>query len=86
MMPVINKPTRFTKNTAAAIDHIFINSVTTIKFKTGIIKLDVSDHFSKFWLVDYNLHIKETKESFTIRRDLSDIFMEKFKYKLCTVN
>ena len=28
MMPVINKPTRFTKNTATAIDRIFINTVT----------------------------------------------------------
>ena len=32
MMPVINKPTRVTKNTATAIGHIFINSVTTTKF------------------------------------------------------
>ena len=28
MMPVINKPTRVTKNTATATDHIFINPVT----------------------------------------------------------
>ena len=34
MMRVINKLTRVTKNTATAIDHIFINSVTTTKFKT----------------------------------------------------
>ena len=37
MMPVINKTARITKNTTAVIDHIFINSVTTTKFKTGII-------------------------------------------------
>ena len=40
MMSVINKPTRVTKNTATAIYHIFIDSVTTTKFKTGIIKSD----------------------------------------------
>ena len=40
--PVINKPTRVIKNTATAIDHIFINSVTITKFKTGIIKSDIS--------------------------------------------
>ena len=45
MMSVINKPTRVTKNTATAIDHIFINSVTTTKFKTGIIKSDILDNF-----------------------------------------
>ena len=45
MMSVINKPTRVTKNTATAIDHIFINSVTTTKFKTGIIKSDILEKF-----------------------------------------
>ena len=86
-MPVINKPTtRVTKNTATAIDHIFINSVTTTKFKTGIVKLDISDHFPIFLVAGYNIHIKETKGSFIFRRDLSDISVEKFKYKLPTVN
>ena len=86
MMPVINKPTRVTKNTGTAIDHIFINSVTTTKFKTGIIKSDISDYFPIFFVVDYNIHIKETKERFIFRRDLSDISVEKFKYKLRTVS
>ena len=86
MMPVINKPTRVTKNTATAIDHIFINSVTTTKFKTGIIKSDISDHFPIFFVADYNIHIKETKERFIFRRDLSDNSVEKFQYKLRTVS
>ena len=86
MMPVINKSTRVTKNTATVIDHIFINSVTTTKFKTGIIKSDISDHFPIFFVADYNIHIKETKERFIFRRDLSDISVEKFKCKLRTVS
>ena len=86
MMPVIKKPTRVTKTTATAIDHIFINSVTTTKFKTGIIKSDISDHFPIFFVADYNIHIKETKEHFKFRRDLSDFSVEKFKYKLHTVS
>ena len=86
MMPVINKLTRVTKNTATAIDHIFINSVTTTKFKTGIIKSDFSDRFPIFFVADCNIHIKETKERFLFRRDLSDISGEKFKYKLRTVS
>ena len=45
MMSIINKPTPVTKNTATATYHIFINSVTTTEFKTGIIKSDISDHF-----------------------------------------
>ena len=86
MVPVINKPTRVTKNTATAIDHIFINSVATTKFKTGIIKLDISDHFPIFFVADYNIHIKETKGRFIFRRNLSDNSVEKFKYKLRTVS
>ena len=61
-MPVINRPTRVTKNTGAAKDHIFINSVTTTKFKPGNIKSDISDHFPIFVVADYNIHLKETKE------------------------
>ena len=67
MMPVINKLTRVTKNTAIAIDHVFVNSVTTTKFKTGMIKSDISDHFPIFSVADYNIHIKETKERLIFR-------------------
>ena len=62
IMPVINKPTHVTKNTGTAINNIFINSVTTNKFKTGIIKSDISDHFPIFFVADCNIHIKETKK------------------------
>ena len=86
MMPVINKQTRVTKNTATAIGHIFINSVTITKLKTVIIKSDISDHFSIFFVADYNIHIKETKERFIFRHNLSNISVEKFKYKLRTVS
>ena len=65
MMSVINKTARITKNTTAAIDHIFINSVTTTKFKTGIIKSDISDHFLIFFVADYNIH--RNKETFTCK-------------------
>ena len=51
-MSVLNKLTRITKNTATAIDHIFINSVTTTKFETGIITSDISDHFPIFFVAD----------------------------------
>ena len=37
-------------------------------------------------MADYNIHIKETKERFIFRCDLSDNCVEKFKYKLRTVS
>ena len=45
MISTINKPTRVTKKTATAIDHIITNSFVKNIFKTAIIKSDVSDHF-----------------------------------------
>ena len=62
MMPVINKTARITKNTTATIDHIFIKSFTTTKFKTGIYKIGYFGSFSIFFVAEYNIHIKETKK------------------------
>ena len=45
MIPTINKPTRVSRKTATAIDHILTNSFIDTTIKTGIIKSDVSDHF-----------------------------------------
>ena len=45
MIPTINKPTRVTKKTATAINHIITNSFVENTFKTAIIKSDVSDHY-----------------------------------------
>ena len=41
MIPVINKPTRVTRKTAAAIDHILTNQFINVNFKTGIFKTDI---------------------------------------------
>ena len=46
MIPTINKPTRVTRNTATAIDHIITNTVISgIQHRSGIIKTDISDNF-----------------------------------------
>ena len=44
-VPFINKPTRVTKNTATAINHIITNSLLYRTIYTVILKLDISDHF-----------------------------------------
>ena len=58
MIPTINKPTRFTKKTAAAIDHIITNSFVKNTFKTAITKSDVSDHYPIFFFSSTNLFTK----------------------------
>ena len=86
MIPIIYKPTHITKETATVTDHIFINYITTSKFKTGIIKSDILDHFWMFFVADYSDHINETKQRYIFRRDLSDVSAETFKYKLRAVS
>ena len=47
MIPTINKPTRVTRHTATAIDHVFTNTIMdNIEIKTAIVKIDISDHSS----------------------------------------
>ena len=45
VIPTINKPTRVTRKTATAIDHILTNSFVDRVFKTVIFKSNISDHF-----------------------------------------
>ena len=47
---MITKPTKVTSKTVSLIDNIFTNFIfdTSLKLKKGIIKSDVSDHFSVF--------------------------------------
>ena len=47
-VPVINKPTRVTKNTATATDYIITNSLLHRTINTAILKLDISDRFPIF--------------------------------------
>ena len=52
MVPVLNKPIRVTKNTATAIDHIITNQLLHRTINTGIIKLDISNHFPIFLIAE----------------------------------
>ncbi|XP_057314221.1 uncharacterized protein LOC130655476 [Hydractinia symbiolongicarpus] len=47
-IPLINKPTRVTKQNATVIDHIITNSFCDKELHSGIIKTDISDHFPIF--------------------------------------
>ena len=49
----INKPTRITKDTISAIDHLVTNSVINNQFKTSILTADISDHFSILYAFNF---------------------------------
>ena len=44
LVPIVNKPTRVTKNNATLIDYIITNSFTEQENLTGILETDISDH------------------------------------------
>ena len=44
VVPIVNKPTRVTKNNATLIDYIITNSFTKQENLTGISETDISDH------------------------------------------
>ena len=48
IFPVINRPTRVTKSSAAIIDHIVTSTLIDSHIQSGIIKTDISDYFAVF--------------------------------------
>ena len=48
VFPVRNRPTRITKTSETAIDHILTNNILDFEVHSGIIQNDISDHFGFF--------------------------------------
>ena len=55
---IIDKPTRLTKNTQTIIDHIHINSTSSIDIKPEIIFRDICDHLPIFAYVKLSFNKK----------------------------
>ena len=86
LIPVINKPTRVTKKSATAIDHIITNSFLNSNISTGIIKNDISDHFPIFVIsngLDVDLYPKHTT---IFKRHINDNSINDFKTILNEAN
>ena len=80
MVPAINKPTRVTRYTATAIDHIFTNSIINTKIKSAIRKADISDHFPIFFVAKVNVDVNICDQSIKkLRQKLRDIIWDDIK-------
>ena len=86
LIPTVNKPTRVTRNTITAIDHIMTNSVINAEFKTGIIKTNISDHFRIFFIFKCVVDNTEDREEFLFTQNYFSNSIETFKQKLREVN
>ena len=85
LVPVINKPTRVTKNTATAVDDIIANSPLHRTINKGIIKLNISDHFPIFLIAEterrmtpegkkqITKHLANNKTKETLKIDLKEM-------------
>ena len=66
-IPLINKPTRVTNDTATSIDQIITNEFINTKIKTGIFKTDISDHFPIFIISNKCIQPDAYKKKVTTR-------------------
>ena len=86
MISIINKPTRVSRKSATAIDHIFTNNFFDRSVLTGIIKYDLSDHFPIF-VADNKVNVDNfPKETIIQRRRINDENIAYFKRKLLEIN
>ena len=86
LIPTVNKPTSITRNTATAIDHINSKSVINAKFKAGIIKTYISDHFPIFFIFKCVVDTTAAREEFICKRNYSSNSIETFNQKLRELN
>ena len=80
-LPLIQRPTRVTRTSATAIDHILTNRVLENKIESGIIKTDISNHFPTFIVLKTNetCSLGKTK---LIKHDISSDYTDTFKFLL----
>ena len=80
MIPLTYKPTRLTRHSANAIDHITTNSVTSHNdFKSAIIKVDLSDHFPIVFAIKTNETTQKPVDKSTYKRSHGEKNIDKFK-------
>ena len=81
LLPVITKPTRLTHHSATLIDHIYTN--TTSQIISGIITVDLSDHFPVICITDIPVKRHNTVRYY---RDYSKYNEDSYLQDISTVN
>ena len=79
MASTVNKATYTTRRTATAIDHMFPKAVIDNKVEIGIIKADISDHFTLILNIKNDISQEDKIEETNFTRVIMDITIEPFK-------
>ena len=82
MIPTINKPTRVTRQTATAIDHILTNLFVNFDFKTAIFKSYISDHFPISFFLPMANEFSKAEPIYIHKRIINNNATEMFCQKL----
>ena len=78
MIPTTNKPTRVTRHTATAIDHVFTNTIMgNMEIKTAFVKTDIPDHFPMTFATKNKIDAEIT-EQYVFKCNISDQSIDKF--------
>ena len=82
IIPTINKPTRVTRQSAAAVDLILTNFSINFDFKIATFKIDISDHFPVSFFLPMANEISKTKPIYihkiTINNNAIVMFRQEF--------
>ena len=82
LVPVIYKSTRITKNTTTATDDIITNSLLHRTINTGIVKLDILDHYPIFLIAETGKKIIPERKVQITKRLINNKTKKKFKNAL----
>ena len=82
LVPATNKPTRITKDTVSAIDHIITNSIINGEFKSAILAADISDHFLIIYTFKLKMKLDIPKIQFLYKRIINENLTKAFKSRL----
>ena len=86
MIPIINKPTRVTRKSATAIDHIITNCFAESNFKTAIFKSDISDHFPIGAFFSTTAEQTINGVTYIYKRIINNEAIQRFNQKLYELN
>ena len=78
MIPTVNKPTRVTRQSDTAIDHILTNWFVNFDFKIASFKSDISDHFPISFFLPMTNKFSKTEPICTGKRKINKNAIEMF--------
>ncbi|XP_065671890.1 uncharacterized protein LOC136089738 [Hydra vulgaris] len=79
LIPTINKATRVTKKSSTLLDNVITNNFHNSRFKTGIIKTDLTDHFPIFLITESVTLNNATHISTVFMRQINESSICQFK-------